>query len=312
LLYAVNESEHLWRKSSSLLLGAVMNSEGGSGEANRKRQIRTLLHFSDIKSILNKSEICYALLTWNCPMSRSISSIPSAIRARISAPAQPRVWTPEDFADLGPRTAVDQALHRLVASRALRRIARGFYDIPQANRLTGKPTYPNPRDVIDALARKGKVRVVVDGLTAANELGLTDAVPARIGVLTDGRMRPITLGNLTLDFQAAAPSRLYWAGRPAMRFVQALHWLRDMLPSDDGSLRKRLISILKDPDHGRSIQDDLRSGLSALPEWMRVIVRDLFQEASAGVSPPGTKGKPARRSPALARTITKKRVSLSR
>jgi hypothetical protein len=106
-----------------------------------------------------------------------------------------------------------------VASRSLRRIARGFYDTPQDNRLTGKPTYPNPRDVIDALARKGKVRVVVDGLTAANDLGLTDAVPARIGVLTDGRLRPITLGNLTLDFQAAAPSRLYWAGRPAMRFI---------------------------------------------------------------------------------------------
>ena len=52
--------------------------------------------------------------------------------------------------------------------------------LPGINRLTGKPTYPNPRDVIDALARKGKVRVVVDGITAANDLGLTDAVPARI------------------------------------------------------------------------------------------------------------------------------------
>ena len=132
-------------------------------------------------------------------MSTPASSIPAAIRDRISAPAQPRVWTPEDFADLGPRTAVDQALHRLVASRNLRRIARGFYDTPQDNRLTGKPTYPNPRDVIDALARKGKVRVVVDGLTAANDLGLTDAVPARIGVLTDGRLRPITRAGQRSD-----------------------------------------------------------------------------------------------------------------
>jgi hypothetical protein len=222
-------------------------------------------------------------------------SIPAAIRDRTSASAQPRVWTPEDFADLGPRTAVDQALHRLVASRSLRRIARGFYDLPQDNRLTGKPTYPNPRDVIDALARKGKVRVVVDGLTAANDLGLTDAVPARIGVLTDGRLRPITLGNLTLDFKAAAPSRLYWAGRPAMRFVQALYWLRDRLPSDDGSLRKRLVSILRDPDHGQAIQDDLRSGVSALPEWMRVIVRDILQQANADAPPPAQKAKPSRR-----------------
>ncbi len=218
-------------------------------------------------------------------MSSPASSIPAAIRDRISATAQPRVWTPDDFADLGSRTAVDQALHRLVGSRSLRRIGRGFYDIPQENRLTGKLTYPNPREVIEALARKGKVRVMVDGLTAANDLGLTNAVPAHIRVLTDGRLRPITLGNLTIDFQEAAPGRLYWASRPAMRFVQALHWLRDMLPSDDGSLRRRLVSILRERGHGQAIQDDLRSGLPALPEWMRMIVRDLLQQASAGARP---------------------------
>jgi hypothetical protein len=166
--------------------------------------------------------------------------------------------------------------------------------------------------VIDALARKGKVRVVVDGLTAANDLGLTDAVPARIGVLTDGRLRPITLGNLTLDFQAAAPSRLYWAGRPAMRFVQAIHWLRDMLPSDDGSLRKRLVSILKDPDHGQAIQDDLRSGLSALPEWIRMIVRDLLRHANAEAPPAVEKRKPLRRASAPTPIIKSARSSSSR
>src|SRR5271163_3073296 len=219
------------------------------------------------------------------------SSIPAAIRDRISAPAHPRVWTPEDFADLGPRTAVDQALHRLVASRSLRRIARGFYDIPQDNRLTGKPPYPNPRDVIDALARKGKVRVVVEGLTAATDLGLTDAVPARIGVLTDGRLRPIALGNLTLDFQAAAPSRLYWAGRPAMRLVQALHWVRDMLPTDNGSIHNRLVNILQDPDHGQAIQNDLHDGFHALPDWMQSLIRELLQEANNSRQKPSTRKK---------------------
>jgi hypothetical protein len=132
--------------------------------------------------------------------------------------------------------------------------------------------------VIDALARKNNVRVIVDGITAANDLGLTDAVPARITVFTDARLRPITLGKLTIEFPHAAPSRLYWAGRPAMRFVQALDWLRDMLPSDDGQLRRRLVSILRDPDHGRAIRDDLCTGLSALPEWMREIVRELLRE----------------------------------
>ncbi len=207
------------------------------------------------------------------------TSIVTAIRDRIAAPRQPRVWTAEDFADLGARAAIDQALHRLMASGKIRRIARGLYDLPGTNRLTGKPTSPDPRAVIDALARKGKVRILVDGITAANDLGLTDAVPARIEVLTDGRLQSIKLGNMVLDFHYAAPSRLYWAGRPAMRFVQALHWLRDMLPSDDGALRRRLISILRAPDRGQAIRDDLRAGFSALPEWMRAIVRDLLREA---------------------------------
>ena len=83
-----------------------------------------------------------------------------------------------------------------------------------------------------------------------------------------------------------------------MRFVQALHWLRDMLPSDDGSLRKRLVSILKDVDHGQAIQDDLHSGLSALPEWIRIIMRDLLQQANADAPPAAEKRKPLRRASA--------------
>ena len=249
-------------------------------------------------------------------MHGQLSSIPAAIRDRISSPGKPRVWTPDDFADLGPRTAVDQALHRLVASEHLRRIARGLYDTLQLNRLTGKLTYPDPRDVIDALTRKGNVRMVVDGMTAANDLGLTDAVPAHIGVLTDGRLKPITLGNLILDFQYAAPSRLYWAGRPAMRFVQALHWLRDMLPSDDGSIRKRLISILTAPQHGEAIQDDLNKGLSALPEWMRLIVRDLLRQANSEGQPMAAKPKVSThdvaRPPTQAHTMKAKKASRTR
>jgi uncharacterized protein DUF6088 len=246
-------------------------------------------------------------------MPTSAPSIQSAILSRIRALKKPRVWTADDLADLGSRGAVDLALHRLVSAGDVRRIAWGLYDVPGINSLTGKPTSPDPHDVIDALTRKGKVRILVDGITAANDLGLTDAVPARIEVLTDGRMRPIKLGNLTLDFNYAAPSRLYWAGRPAMRFVQALHWLRDMLPSDDGGLRRRLISILRDPDHGLAIRDDLRAGFSALPEWMRAIVRDLLRDAEAtdSAAKEAPAASSARRAPvsasAIAPMMTKKR-----
>jgi hypothetical protein len=189
-----------------------------------------------------------------------------------------KVWTPVDFLDLGPRAAVDKCLQRLTADGQLSRIDRGLYYRAGTNTLTGKPTTPDVRAIIGAIARRDQTRVVVDGMTAANDLGLTTAVPARVIVLTDARLRPIQIGKQRIVFQTVAPSRLYWAGRPAMRVVQALYWLQDLLGSDDAQILLRLGAILKDPAHGDSIRDDLRQGLHTLPIWMQSIVRQLLSD----------------------------------
>lgn len=184
--------------------------------------------------------------------------------------------------DRGPRAAVDKGLQRLTADGKLTRIGRGLYYRPSINALTRKPTTPDVRAVVDAIARRDQMRIVVDGLTAANDLGLTTAVPARVTVLTDARVRPIQLGNQRIVFQTVAPSRLYWAGRPAMRVVQALYWLQDVLGSDTQILQ-RLHAILDDPIRGDSIRDDLQQGLHTLPIWMQSIVRRLLADHGAAL-----------------------------
>jgi hypothetical protein len=40
-------------------------------------------------------------------------------------------------------------------------------------------------------------------------------LPARVTIHTDTRRRAIQLDKLTIEFKQTAPSRLYWAGRPA-------------------------------------------------------------------------------------------------
>ena len=50
-----------------------------------------------------------------------------------------------------------------------------------------------------------------------------------------------------------------------MRVIQALHWLKDTLPSDRDRVVARLSSVLGDPKHGKAIRDDLRQGISTLP-----------------------------------------------
>lgn len=206
--------------------------------------------------------------------------IKSQVMQRISQAPAAKVWTPVDFLDLGSRDAVDKTLQRMVAGNDLRRIDRGLYDQPRVNSLTGQPAAPDYRSVIDAVGRRDQVRVLVDGMTAANDLGLTNAVPGQVIVHTDGRLRPIQLGKLTLQFKLTAPSKLYWAGHPAMRVVQALYWLRDGLKIgaqvDQDAIQAKLTRLLQDSRQGSAIRDDLRSGLHTVPSWMQRWIRDLL------------------------------------
>ena len=196
------------------------------------------------------------------------------------------VWTPGDFADLASRDAVDKTLQRLAKSENLRRIDRGLYDRPARNMLTSRMTVPDYRAVIDAITRRNQVRYVIDGMTAANELGLTTAVPAKVEVLVDARLRPVTLGKQKIVFKCAAPSRLYWAGRAGMAIVQALHWLKDVMDNQEEmkKIQSKLLARLRAKPNGPKLVADLKYGLNAMPIWMQEFLRTLIAEADQRIS----------------------------
>lgn len=203
-----------------------------------------------------------------------VSNIKDAILARVSNLNEPLVWTIVDFGDLGSYDAVRKMLQRMVKADQLRRIGPGLYDRPRRNPLTGKLNPPDPSRVIDAVARRDQIRVLVDGMTAANDLGLSNAVPAKIVVHTDARLRPIELGNLTITFRPTAASKLYWAGRPAMRLVQALHWLRDTV--DPATLAAQVGRYLQRASDADLLRTDLKQGLHTLPAWMQQLLSPLI------------------------------------
>ena len=181
------------------------------------------------------------------------------IARRISHSQADKVWTARDFLDLGSRSAVDKTLQRLTNKGDLRRIDHGLYDRPRANPLTGKPTQPNYQQVIWAIARRDSARILI--------------------VHTDARIKPIQIGNLTIQFKLASPSKLLWADRPAMRVVQALHWLKDGIqqkdPAAQADIKATLSKIFNDPKAGVMIQRDLKKDLSRLPAWMHPLLKGL-------------------------------------
>jgi hypothetical protein len=210
-------------------------------------------------------------------MKNTNSPLKSKTYGRICASHPGSVWTVGDFVDFGPPDAVRKVLQRLAATRNLRRIDWGLYDRPRINPLTSKPAAPDYRAVIDAIARRDQTRILVDGMTAANDLGLSDAVPGRVIVYSDARLKPLRLGNQTITFRRASAKKLHWAGHPGMRIVQALHWLKPKLddPDDNQRIRRRIQALLSDSKQGAVLRKDLGKGLSSLPSWMQSFLRDL-------------------------------------
>jgi len=182
------------------------------------------------------------------------------------------VFVPTDFLELGSREAVDVVLHRLVRSRSIRRLARGLYDLPKEHPVLGMLS-PSVDKVAQALAGRDCTRLQPAGAYAANVLGLSEQVPAKIVFLTDGPSRTVQIGSTTIQLRRTTARNMAAAGRLSGLLIQALRELRrDHVTPERLEYLKRTIPINK----RRELIKDLRLA----PAWMHSIFRELADEES--------------------------------
>ena len=199
-----------------------------------------------------------------------MTRIADRIMKRVAAHGRGQwVCTPKDFLDLGSRQAIDQALSRLVKAGRLRRLSQGLYDMPRVSGVLKRLAPPDVDAVVAAIARREGVRIMPDGLVAANQLGLTNAVPAKAVYVTDGSSRTVKIDGRTIQFRHAGPSVMQWTGRPAARVAQALRWLGPAAAKDP-----HVISALKQslPD---AVKRDLFRNRRGLRGWALPLVHEL-------------------------------------
>ena len=206
-----------------------------------------------------------------------MAAMANKIMKRVSAHDNGKwVCTPKDFLDLGSRQAVDQALSRLVKAGRLRRVGHGLYDMPRISNVLKRPAPADLDAVIAALARRAGERIMPDGLVFANQLGLTNAVPAKISYVTDGHSRILKIDGRTIRFQHAGPSVMQWAGRPAAPVVQALRWLGPRAAAD-GEIISTLSRHLPN-----EVKLDLLHNSRDLPGWALPLARSIASDQTGG------------------------------
>jgi hypothetical protein len=173
-----------------------------------------------------------------------------------------------DFLDLGTRSAVDQALARLVRRQTIRRIGRGLYELPRMGSLLNQPLIQSPDDLVRVWARKNGLRVVPSGAHAANLLGLSTQVPAKIVYYTNGRTQNLSLGPYSIKLLNRGPKTMDVRGRLAPLVFQALRYLRrsGVTPEVIGRLRSTL---------SRDDKAELTRGLRYTAAWMKPVIEQI-------------------------------------
>ncbi len=198
------------------------------------------------------------------------NSIDYQILKSINSLGHGAVFVPTDFLDFGSRQAVDIILHRLVRKRTIRRLARGIYDFPKEHPKLGK-LLPSPEKIAEALVGRDCTRIQPTGAYAANILGLSEQVPAKVVFLTDGPSRTVKIGTTTIQLRRTTPKNMAMAGRFSGLLVQALRELgKEHITSERIEHLKRTIPL----DARQELLKDIRFA----PEWMHSIFRELAEE----------------------------------
>lgn len=202
---------------------------------------------------------------------KSQKSVEESVYKRFRARGRGAAATPSDFLDIASRSAVDKALSRLVQAGKLTRVKRGVYLYPKNSKLLGQ-LYPSPQQVAEAVTKGGGERLLTGGALAANRLGISEQVPAKIIYLTDGPSRTVQIGNLPIELRNATPRRLATAGRVSADVAEALRFIRKEQVTD--RVIEQLRSRLSQEDKKQLMKD-----IKLVPAWIGDVFRKVAQDA---------------------------------
>ncbi len=201
--------------------------------------------------------------------------IKHTILSRIRGHGRGWVFTPREFIDVADRRVVSVTLGRLVKEGTIQRLGRGLYNFPKLHPKLG-PLYPTIEQIAKTLALRDRIRLLPSGAYAANLLGLSEQVPARVVFLTDGESRKLSIERTTIELRKTAPRFMALAGTESGIVFEALRHLGEKRITSDiaAQLSRRLSPATK--------RELLRS-LRFATDWMRKVVLRIAQgERSRG------------------------------
>ena len=201
-----------------------------------------------------------------------MQSIKNKIINRIYGKGRGWCYTPKSFSDLGSPEAIRITLHRLEKKGAIRRLSRGIYEYPKKHPTIGFLS-PNPDKIAEAISVRDAIRIRPSGAFAANILGLSNQVPAKIVFLTDGSSRRIKIGPREIIFKRTTPRNMAGA-KSSGTLILALKYIgKDQISQDHIKHFRESLST--------HIKMKLKKDSIYAPGWICPIIDEIVKDTNA-------------------------------
>jgi hypothetical protein len=202
----------------------------------------------------------------------NMESTENQLLSRVSKRGRSTIVFSADFTSIGTSKAIGKALERLTNDGKLIRVARGIYCYPKIDKVLGLGAiYPTVEEVVAAIAKRDRARVVPTGIQAMNKLGLTTQIPMNHVYLTDGSGRKIVLDyGGTIHLKRVAPKNLAFTNEIAMLVTFALKELGQNKVTEE---QQALLKAVLRKEKKESVLVDAR----LMPVWIRDFIKNAYE-----------------------------------
>ena len=186
---------------------------------------------------------------------------------KIMSENQGKVFSINDFYNLGTKNTIKSILYRLNKENQITRLIEGLYIKPKYSKILKEYSYPDANEIAEKLANKFSWTISPAGDTALNYIGLSTQIPNEYIYISDGPYREYLYRDKKIIFKHTTNRNITSYSKELSILIQAIKALgKDNIGKED--IKKLAIFAKK-------IKENFKEDTLKLPFWIQEVLQKI-------------------------------------
>lgn len=186
---------------------------------------------------------------------------------KIMSENQGKVFSINDFYNLGTKNTIKSILYRLNKENQITRLIEGLYIKPKYSNILKEYSYPDASEIAEKLANKFFWTISPTGDTALNYIGLSTQIPNEYIYISDGPYREYLYRDKKIIFKHTTNRNITSYSKELSILIQAIKTLgKDNISKED--IKKLAIFAKK-------IKENFKEDTLKLPFWIQEVLQKI-------------------------------------